>query len=84
MTNNRLTVSQKTPTDAAHAIAKAVLSAIPLIGGPAVELFQSVIQPPLEKRRELWMVSVGEKLYELEANGFNLESLNRQFPSRRW
>lgn len=83
MTNDRLTVPQKTPTDTAHAIAKAGLSVIPIIGGPAVELFQYVIQPPLEKRRERWMADIGEKLHELEANGLKLESLqaNEQFIS---
>jgi len=61
--------------DAVHAVAKAGLSMIPLLGGPAVELFQAVVQPPLEKRRTEWMDAVGSKLVELEANGLNVASL---------
>lgn len=67
--------------DAAHAIAKAGLSLIPMVGGPAVELLQHLIQPPLERRRNEWMAQVGEKLRTLEENGLNLEDLqnNEQF-----
>jgi hypothetical protein len=69
--------------DVAHALAKAGLSMIPLAGGPAVELFQLLVQPPLEKRRTEWMQAVGEKLRELEEKGLNLESLqsNERFVS---
>jgi hypothetical protein len=69
----------KTPeagkSDAAHAVARAGLSAIPFAGGAAVELFSAVVQPPLEKRRIAWMNSVGEKLKELENSGLDLEGL---------
>lgn len=61
--------------DVAHAIAKAGLSAIPVLGGLAAELFQQTVQPPLEKRRTEWMKTVGEKLQQLEAQGLNLEDL---------
>jgi len=73
----------KSAGDIAHAVAKAGLSAIPVIGGPAVELFQLVVQPPLDKRREAWMTDVGNRLRELEANGLNLTDLqkNEQFVS---
>lgn len=74
---------KRTLGDAAHAIAKAGLAAIPGVGGPAVELFQYVVQPPLEKRREQWMAQIAERLKELEANGLKLEDLrdNEQFIS---
>ena len=67
--------------DAAHAIAKAGLSLIPVVGGPAVELFQHLVQPPLERRRYEWMTQVGEKLQALEAQGLDLTDLqtNEQF-----
>jgi len=83
MTEDKLQVPKKTKGDAAHAIAKAGLSAIPVIGGPAAELFQNVIQPPLEKRRIEWMQQVGEKLRELEENGLKMEDLkeNEEFIS---
>jgi hypothetical protein len=73
--DDKFSVPKKTSGDTTHAIAKAGLSAIPVAGGPAVELFQYVIQPPLEKRRDRWMAEVGEKLKELEANGLKLEDL---------
>ncbi|EKP0302712.1 hypothetical protein JGX26_000624 [Aeromonas veronii] len=67
-----------TKGDAAHAIMKAGLSALPMIGGPAVELFQSVVQSPLERRRIEWMQAVGERLQELEdSQRINLEKLRQ-------
>lgn len=67
--------------DVAHALTKAGLSAIPVVGGPAVELFQLLVQPPLERRRAAWMEQVGQKLLELEAKGLDLSKLqgNEQF-----
>lgn len=83
MSDGKIDVPKQSKGDAAHAIVKAGLSAVPVVGGPAVELFQYVIQPPLEKRREAWMKDVGEKLSELEAKGLKLENLqsNEQFVS---
>ena len=56
---------------------------MPVFGGSAAELFQLVIQPPLERRRVAWMVAVGEKLRELEARGEELGELseNEEFVS---
>src|SRR5688500_5203479 len=70
-----------TAGDALHAVAKAGLSFIPYIGGPSVELFQYLVQAPLEKRRIEWMNYVGEKLIELEARGVDIEKLrdNEEF-----
>ncbi|MGN6656880.1 MAG: hypothetical protein ACTHJ9_16250 [Rhodanobacter sp.] len=69
--------------DIVHALAKAGLSAIPILGGPAAELFQLVIQPPLERRRAEWMAAIGEKLQELEDRGVPLDDLakNEEFIS---
>jgi hypothetical protein len=69
--------------DVAHAVAKAGISALPIVGGPAAELFQFVVQPPLDKRRAEWMADVGEKLRSLEERGLKLEDLqnNPQFIS---
>jgi len=49
MTDNKLTVPKQSKGDVVHTLAKAGLSAIPVMGGPAAELFQCVIQPPLAK-----------------------------------
>ena len=83
MTEDKLQVPEKTKGDAAHAIVKAGLSAIPVIGGPLAELFQNVILPPLDKRRAEWMQKVGQKLLELEESGLKLEDLreNEEFIS---
>jgi hypothetical protein len=62
-------------SDVVHAVIKAGLSAIPVLGGTTAELFQLVIQPPLERRRVKWMTAVGEKLCELEKQGVNLDEL---------
>ena len=61
--------TKKTIGDAGHAIARAGLSALPLVGGPAVELFQNLVTPPLDKRRVEWMQEIGERLHKLETEG---------------
>ena len=75
MADENLQVPQRSKGDVAHAIVKAGLSAVPLVGGPAVELFQYLVQPPLDKRREAWMKEVGEKLQQLEKKGLDLDKL---------
>lgn len=73
----------RTKADIAHSVIKAGLSAIPMIGGPATELFQHVVQPPLDRRRQEWMNSIGEKLLQLESQGLDLAALrdNEEFIS---
>lgn len=63
--------------DVAHTIVKAGLSAIPMVGGPAAELFSALIIPPLAKRRDKWVQSIAEGLEELRAKieGFDVEAL---------
>lgn len=78
MATDQLEPPKMTKGDAAHAITKAGLSAIPVVGGPAVELFQHLIQPPLERRRGEWMAAVGEKLQELENRGIDIEALGQK------
>ncbi len=53
--------------DAVHAVVRSALSAIPVGGGAAVEIFNAIVTPPIEKRRREWMVSVVESLEELES-----------------
>jgi hypothetical protein len=54
------------------------LSAIPVVGGAAKELFNTVIAPPLAKRQAEWMESIAERLEMLEKQvaGFKIESLS--------
>jgi len=42
------------------------VSTIPFVGGPAVELFNTLIAPPIRKRQQEWMESVAEGLRRLE------------------
>lgn len=65
--------------DAAHTITRAGLSAIPVVGGPAKELFSAIIVPPLTKRRDEWIESISTALKALEEKvvGFSIESLSQ-------
>lgn len=83
MAADKLEPPKPTRGDTGHTIAKAVLSTVPGIGGPAAELFQYLVQPPLEKRRSEWMEAVGEKLQELKNRGVDIEELgqNEEFIS---
>ena len=83
MTDDKLQPPKRTKGDAAHATVKGALSAIPIIGGPAVELFQYLFLPPFEKRRNQWMVQFCEKLKDLEKSWIRIEELkeNEEFIS---
>ena len=62
--------------DVVHAIAKAGLSSVPLVGSAASELFALIVTPPLEKRRQKWMEEIGQALQQLESKrGVRLEDL---------
>jgi hypothetical protein len=65
--------------DLAHTVAKAGLSAIPVIGGPAAEIFSAIIVPPLSKRRDEWIASIDKDLKTLEekVDNFNIEGLSQ-------
>lgn len=83
MADEKIQTPKSSIGDKVHALARAGLSAIPLLGGASVELFQAVIQPPLEKRRIEWMDKVGARLNTLAEEGVDIESLqnNEQFVS---
>lgn len=76
MTEDDMDLPESSRGDTAHTLVRAGISAIPVLGGPAAELFNHVIQPPLEKRRIEWMNSVAERISRLEnENGLYIESL---------
>jgi hypothetical protein len=66
-----------TKKDAAYSLAKVGLSAIPVFGGTAAEIFSAVIAPPITKRTAAWVESISERLKDLEktVSGFKLENL---------
>jgi hypothetical protein len=67
--------------DKVHRVAKAAISSIPVIGGAAVEAFQALIEPPIERRRTQWMLQVTEAINLLSSQGMDIEQLfsNEQF-----
>lgn len=66
-------------------IVSAGVSSIPIVGGAAAELFELVIAPSLEKRRDEWLRKLGEAVDELRERleGFDPRQLegNEQFVS---
>ncbi len=60
-----LTPPRATPGDDAHAIARSALGVVPFAGTGAVELFNRIITPPIERRRDEWRIAVGQALDEL-------------------
>lgn len=63
--------------DVAHATARALLSTLPVIGGPAAELFSQVITPALSRRRDEWLKDLADAVDRLEAarGNFKVENL---------
>lgn len=63
--------------DYSHAGVRAGLSTAPYLGGPLTEFFSMVIAPPLEKRRDAWMIEIFTRLKKLEeqVEGFKIENL---------
>jgi hypothetical protein len=64
-------------SDYTHSGVKAGLSTAPFVGGPLAEFFAVVIAPPLEKRRDAWLIEIYRRLKLLEGTveGFKIESL---------
>lgn len=63
--------------DVGHRLVKAVASAVPVVGSPAAELFDALIKPPLERRRERWFQALADRVRELEqkVDGLTIEKL---------
>lgn len=68
--------------DATHTIARAGLSALPGVGGPATELLNAVLTPPLILRQQRWREEVASAIRRLEErDSIDLTTLsqNEQF-----
>jgi hypothetical protein len=61
--------------DHLHSAVRVPLAGIPYFGGPLVELFSIIVQPPLVKRQQKWMADVEVELQKLHEAGFDLDSL---------
>lgn len=55
--------------DDIHRTTRAALSAIPFAGGAAVELFNRLLVPPIQRRRDAWLNALAERLDGLEQDG---------------
>lgn len=67
-----------TALDHAHLLVKAALSALPIAGGPAAELFATIIAPPLARRRDEWLQALADGIGALQEKiaGFDVGSLS--------
>ena len=65
--------------DHAHTGIKAIVSAIPIIGGSGAEIFASVVTPPIEKRRNNAIIMIYEAFEELnkKITDFNFDDLSK-------
>ena len=82
-TNSREPFPAPRAGDYADSAARALISAIPGLGGPATQLIATVITPPLEQRRADWLNDLADRLERLEqpVEGFTVQSLadNEEF-----
>ncbi len=60
-------------SEKAHRVARAAISAVPVMGGALVEAFSSLIEPPMARRKTEWMVQVTEAINKLYQKGFVTE-----------
>ena len=76
--NKKLEPPDKTIGDRVHTVARTIISSVPEYGGAAAEIFNMIIAPPLEKRRDEWMREISDVLQDLEKNvsGFTVEALS--------
>lgn len=78
------TLPEKSFGDHLHLILRAGISAIPTLGGPALEFLNAVVAPPIERRRNDWFNELADKIYALEReNRLKVEGLaeNEEFIS---
>lgn len=56
---------EKSISDNSYAIAKGIISAIPVAGGSLSVLFESIFTTPLDKRKKEWFQSLADAIEEL-------------------
>lgn len=68
-----------TAADVAFGAGRAVLAAIPIVGGSITELVSMVLAPPIARRRDEWLKELGDGLDEVErkVEGFKIENLGQ-------
>src|SRR6266536_1714674 len=56
-----------------HRVVRASLAAVPVVGGPLVEAFNPLIEPPMSRRKTAWMIEVTEAINNLYSKGIVTE-----------
>lgn len=66
-------------TDYVDSVMETAISAIPILGAPALRLFNLVITPPLEQRLNEWRNTVADRILRLEdkVEGFKVMDLGK-------
>jgi len=77
LSDKSLQVPTTTRGDAAIAVARAGAGCIPIVGAAATELFNWFVKSPLDRRRNEWMLQVGETLESLRMRGIDVEALQK-------
>lgn len=75
---NGLDPAIESDTEKIQRLARLGLSFVPIAGGGLVELFNSIITPPMEKRRDAAIIAIGSALNELLEQKFVTEDELRQ------
>lgn len=74
--SNSIDVPKIGKDDVLHASARAVIGSVPVVGAAGVELFNLIVGPPLERRRDAWMKEIAERIKLLEVeHGVSFEEL---------
>lgn len=66
MNEKKYAPPKKTAKDLLHAGGRSVLGVIPFGGQTAIEVFNQIITPSIERRRDEWMSRLGEAVEDLE------------------
>jgi len=69
-----------TKGDAAEGLVRVALSAVPMVGGPAAELFSLVVDPALHRRYHHWLEQLGEAVDDIQAHGIDIRTLEHNEP----
>jgi hypothetical protein len=69
--------SSKSTGDIAREVGKAIVSAVPMAGGPLQILFENVFSAPIEKRKQVWLEQLAEVVTEVQrrVEGLTTEKL---------
>jgi len=55
--------------DKIHRVVRSVITSVPVLGGAGIEIFNSIVEQPLEKRKLEWMLDVSAAINSLIEQG---------------